>query len=504
MENFRLLLAVAFACGCGKAASTSSPDLTTPTTVTADAAVQGDTIFDPFSPLPDTSEGLTNLSNDLSALLENGALADACTHYFGGQTDRKTMLLCGKSMFFDQPFGTAGLPAPIAKYFAANFPDQLGLGFSKLGMIEDPRSADHLPLGLAPTTPTGSLANVAFTCASCHMTQLSDGRYSIGTPNHRWQYGKEILTVAVVPGIALGSSMASAHDPAAVALVQPILDAINANLLLKAQLVSTVISLASGASSGGASSAPAMSTENEHYYATWFPGTMDFIIQPLPYDDHVLTISKMLGIWDQPMDAEVQSSGMMNAMLAWTGDAHSLTAFINEFVVIGAGDVASWPVEKLQPLIEYVYSLRSPANPNPPPANQVAAGRKIFADSGCLSCHDGPRGSGKQLYDYSEIGTDSQMQYWLDSTGTATPCCGFTLIDGVSLNHQVKSPRLTGLWTLQRFLHNGSVASLEDLLCENGPRGDVTALAYGNGGHSFGCNLSSDDKASLIAYLRAH
>ncbi len=445
--------------------------------------------------MPDTSEGLTNLSSDLKAVLEGDALKDACTKYWKGATDRKSMLLCGKSMFFDQPFGTAGLSEKIAKFYSGNFPDQLGYGFSKIGGIEDPRRTDHMPIGLAPTNPSG---NVAFTCASCHFAQLPDGRYSVGAPNHNWQYGKEILTIGISAGLALGSSTPADHDPAAVAMIQPVLDKINSDIGVKLALVSTVAGLAG-------SNAPAISVQNEHYYATWNPGTMDFIIQPLPFDDDVLTISKIIGIWSQPTKDEISATGMESAMLAWTGDASSLTAFVKGFVVIGQGDVAAWPEDKLMPLVEYVYSLRAPSNPNPPDAVQVARGKQLFSDKGCISCHDGPRGSGKRLYSYSEIGTDSQMQYWLDASGDGKACCGFDLAGDVTLNRAIKSPRLAGMWALKRFLHNGSVSSLQELFCVNGPRMPITTPAYGNQGHDYTCNgLSADDKTALIAFLLAH
>jgi hypothetical protein len=37
----------------------------------------------------------------------------------------------------------------------------------------------------------------------------------------------------------------------------------------------------------------------------------------------------------------------------------------------------------------------------------------------------------------------------------------------------------------------------------NGPRGDVTEPAYGNGGHLYGCELSEVDRRALIAFLES-
>src|SRR5690348_11202756 len=81
---------------------------------------------DPFAPQPDTSEGLTNVSSDLEAVLEHGALATACSDYAAAPTDRKKRLLCGKAMFFYEGYGTVGVPTPLVDWLLANFPDEVG------------------------------------------------------------------------------------------------------------------------------------------------------------------------------------------------------------------------------------------------------------------------------------------------------------------------------------------------------------------------------------------
>src|SRR5262249_26094404 len=145
--------------------------------------------------------------------------------------------------------------------------------------------------------------------------------------NHNWQYGKEILMFTIATGMALGQ--AGNHDAAAAALVQPVVDKIQGDWGLRGTLVTTLLSMGNGMNQ-----APALSLDNEHNYATWKSGTIDFIIQPLPYDDEALTVSKMLGIWDQPMADEIASSGMEHAMLGWGGPAHTLVGLLKAFVVI--------------------------------------------------------------------------------------------------------------------------------------------------------------------------
>ncbi len=92
----KVVATTAFLAGCSQAASSVDKPDAQPASVTLPDAGPS---YDPFAPMPDTSEGLTNLSSDLKAVLEGDALKDACTKYWKGATDRKSMLLCGKSMF---------------------------------------------------------------------------------------------------------------------------------------------------------------------------------------------------------------------------------------------------------------------------------------------------------------------------------------------------------------------------------------------------------------------
>jgi len=449
----------------------------------------GGSVRDPFAALPDTAEGLTNVSADLDAVLERGALSDACTRWRAGGADRRTQLMCGKWMFFYEGFGTAGVPAVLPEVLIENFPDDIGPGFSKYGMVADPGSAKHLPLGMAPGAKLGNLDTLAFTCASCHFARLPDGRYAVGAANHAYQYGKQNLALAVFPLLAIMGSPAD-HDPDAIAAIQPLLDKVAADGALKLRLISALIPLA-----GASSMVPMFPREAEHHYARWPSGTMDFLIEPLPLNDRVHTISKISALWGLPRDDERTATGMAGAQLGWTGSTSSLMVFLRGFVELGGGKLADWPDDKLAPLAEYVYSLRTPAALTPPPAAEVARGRALFDSAGCNVCHDGPRGSGKRLYGFDEVGTDRAMEQWLAGPGFMPPAIA------EPLTRKLKSPRLTGAWAFTRFLHNGSVQSLEALLCMV-PRVGVTETAYGDAGHDFGCALPMAERQALVSFLK--
>jgi hypothetical protein len=461
-----------------------------------DAPDDAGVALDPFAELPDTSEGLTNVSADIEALLENGALDGACDRWEADPTDRRKKLMCGKSMFFYEDFDTGGVPAPLVDFATQNFPNEIGAGFERLGMVPDPYSTESRPLGLSPGPPLGSVESLVYTCAACHFGQLPDGRYAVGAANHRFEYGKQILAIAVMPQTVSPSFDPAEHHPAALAKVQPMVDRLEADRALRIRLLLELLPLL------GQANQPTFTYEMEGWYASWPAGTMDFLIAPLPLDDGVHTVSKILPLWDLPEPAEQQAYGMPHAMLAWTGGAQSLESFLDGFVKIGGGPPEDWPPERLEPLRDYIFSLRSPEPLTPPDASAVRRGRDAFATHGCADCHSGPRGSGTTTYTFEEIGTDDAMMYWGDPELTGQPCCG--LGDGsTELTHAIKSPRLAGIWAHGRFLHNGSLGSLDELFCLDGPRTSTTADALSTAGHEMTCDLARQDKVDLVAFLRS-
>jgi hypothetical protein len=452
---------------------------------------------DPLAPQLPEAVTLTDVSSDLDAVLEHGALADACTKYRAAASpDRRARLLCGKQMFFYESFGTVGIPAGLVEFFVKHLPEQVGAGYEKLGMVRDPSSGAGIPLGLAPSAPFGTAPALAYTCASCHFARMPDGRYAVGAPNHRFAYGTQVLGIALAPALVFGLSRPEDHAPEAVARVQPVVDAIRGSQELTNQLLGALLPLA------GAGMMPTMSRENERHYALWLDGTMDFIMEPLPLDDRVHTISRIPPLWGIPNEHEAAEARMTHGMLGWAANAPSVREFLRGFVALGGGPLGDWNDERLAPLADYVHALRAPANSTPPDETLAARGRALFAEAGCRACHGGPRGGGLRPYGYDEVGTDAAMSRWLNPVADGKACCGINLPDNITLSRGIKSPRLAGLWANLRLLHNGSVATLEDLFCMNGPRGQITEPAYGDAGHTFGCDLATEDKQALIAYLR--
>lgn len=452
---------------------------------------------DVFAPRPDTTEGLVNVSADLAELLEYGELEGSCDAYALNPSDRQLKLLCGKWMFFYEGFGTLGIPQPLMDWMGRNFPDEAGLAFSKYGLVQDPyvstvEQPRHLGVGVGASM--GSTPTLALTCANCHFGKMPDGRYAVGYPNLEYEYGTHMLSLFIgslkgVPGFNVAD-----HHPDAIEAVQPILDRFDADPWLGMGLLWNMLPMLLG----GVNDIPSLSYENEGLYASWLSGTMDFTMAPLPLEDGVHTISRILPLWGIPTVEEEAAYSMKSSMLAWTGAARSLNEFLEGFVVIGGGPTEEWGPDELSPLREYLESLDAPDPLLVGQTGSIEAGRQIFGAAGCQDCHAGPRGGGLKIFDFEEIGTDAALASWGDGDGDGELCCS---VDG-ELTGGIKAPRLSGAFALSRFLHNGSVSSLEQLLCLE-DRLESEAPPYANTGHLYGCELSSEEKADLLAFLRS-
>ena len=201
--------------------------------------------------------------------------------------------------------------------------------------------------------------------------------------------------------------------------LQPLIDAFDNDLGARIQLYAWMATMIG-------QEIPQFSVEAQQHYAKWQPGTMDFFIEPLPIDDGVHTVSKISALWGIPTEAEVQSSGMEHAMLGHTGNTRTLASFAMQFVTLGGGDADAWEPRDLEPLVAYIESLNAPDGPAQKD-DSVARGEDVFWETGCIACHDGPRGSGVHLYEFDEIGTDDAMRYWMDPEGDGTTIPGVDL-----------------------------------------------------------------------------
>ena len=167
------------------------------------------------------------------------------------------------------------------------------------------------------------------------------------------------------------------------------------------------------------------------------------------------------------------------------------------------------PDEALYALALYLYSLQPPPNPNPFD-DKARAGQRIFAREGCVACHTPPLYTNNKVTPARGYSPPPDQSTALDvlpvCVGT-DPNLALATRKGTGY---YKVPSLKGVWYRGHFLHDGSVASLEEMFDPDrikethvpggwSPPGIQTHAIKG---HEFGLNLDTTERAQLIAFLR--
>lgn len=165
--------------------------------------------------------------------------------------------------------------------------------------------------------------------------------------------------------------------------------------------------------------------------------------------------------------------------------------------------------EALYALALYIYSLDPPRNPNPFD-EKARAGQKIFGQEGCPTCHTPPLYTSNRLTLAQGFTPPKDKPAALDvlSTSVGTDP-GLALATRKGTGYY-KVPSLKGVWYRGHYLHDGSVASLEEMFDPdrlkpthvpggwNPPGVEARAIV----GHEFGLKLKPDERDQLIAFLR--
>jgi mono/diheme cytochrome c family protein len=165
------------------------------------------------------------------------------------------------------------------------------------------------------------------------------------------------------------------------------------------------------------------------------------------------------------------------------------------------------PDEALYALALYVYSLQPPPNPNPFDA-QAEAGQELFRRERCGRCHTPPLYTNNKLtlaLGFSPP-KDAAEDILHVSVGT-DPGLALKTRKGTGY---YKVPSLKGVWYRGRYLHDGAVGSLEEMfdpgrLHSDHVRGGFAPVGADSGaitGHEYGLDLSPQERAQLIAFLR--
>lgn len=165
--------------------------------------------------------------------------------------------------------------------------------------------------------------------------------------------------------------------------------------------------------------------------------------------------------------------------------------------------------EALYALALYIYSLEPPPNPNPRD-DKAADGEKIFGREGCTTCHTPPLYTNNKLTLAQGFTPPNDAPATLDilpiSVGTDP---GLALATRKGTGYY-KVPSLKGLWYRGHYLHDGSVATLEEMFDPDRVKETHTPGGWSLPGvktraikgHVFGLGLPPEERADLIAFLR--
>jgi len=167
------------------------------------------------------------------------------------------------------------------------------------------------------------------------------------------------------------------------------------------------------------------------------------------------------------------------------------------------------PDEALYALGMYLYSLEAPRNPNAFD-DRATAGQKIFAREGCPACHTPPLYTSNKLTLALGFSPPKDRPATLDvlpvSVGTDP---GLALATRKGTGYY-KVPSLKGVWYRGHYLHDGSVASLEEMFDPDrlkethvpGGWRPVGTKTHAIHGHEFGLKLGAEEREQLIAFVR--
>ena len=167
------------------------------------------------------------------------------------------------------------------------------------------------------------------------------------------------------------------------------------------------------------------------------------------------------------------------------------------------------PDEALYALALYIYSLEPPPNPNKTNARS-ASGAKIFEREGCGGCHTPPLYTNNRLTPALGFHPAKEHFQFLDIMPMSVKTDPGLALKTRKGTGYYKVPSLKGLWYRGRYLHDGSLTTLEEMFDPGRLKDDYVPSGFmpvgvksrAVNGHEFGLKLKQEDRSALIAFLR--
>ncbi len=423
-----------------------------------------------------------------------------------------------------------GLPMAIWKILPELFADKLPLvngeaakgiqGYEAFGMLS--QSGHILPVGI--TSKTIGFERQGLNCAICHTSSYRRSAKDIrqvvlGGPSSRFDTQGYLRFL-----------FASAKDPRFTAdAMMPLINRDNhlnpvERLLYRYLLIPQTRS--------------GILTQSSSYSwmegrPSWGPGRID-PFNPVKFrmlglaDDGTIGNSDMMPLWNM-----ANHDGFV---YHWDGLEKSLHETIIEGALGDGASLKSVNLPALQRVESFIGQVQPPAFPFPIDQVKATRGGKVFAGS-CASCHGTGGARTGTVIPIEEVATDpNRLRMWTKAAVDAYSAYA----DGYSFDFKNLQKQngyvavgLEGIWLRGPYLHNGSVPTLKALLSPpserptefvrgidiidpesvgfvssgteiegSGWRYDTRIQANGNEGHTYGVDLSTEEKLELLEFLK--
>lgn len=424
--------------------------------------------------------------------------------------------------------GTVGVPywlwKVLPEVFADKLPNRAGNGYERIGFTYDNPKGD-LPMGASKSNDW--VPRVGLNCATCHAGAYREApgaapKIVLGMPAHQMDlqaYARFLSACASDPRFNTATLIAAMQKHPEFGF----LDGVTYRLF------------AIGATRKG--------IQERDPRIAWFdkrppqgPGRVDtfnpykemFSAETNFNADTTVGTADLPSLWNQRM--------RRGLWLHWDGNNDSVDER-NKSAAIGAGATPkSIDLAALDRIANWILDLKPPSYP-PDRINAALAntGRPLYQQH-CASCHDVGQPKVGQTIDIAEIGTDPErlnsftpeLAKMMNTIGTGQ---SWRFSHFRKTNGYAGMP-LDGIWLRAPYLHNGSVPTLRALLLldprpatfyraydvydfqsvgfvSSGPESEKGGVLFntsdrgnGNGGHTYGQQLSVADREALLEFLK--
>ncbi|MEE9394247.1 MAG: cytochrome c [Planctomycetota bacterium] len=419
----------------------------------------------------------------------------------------------------------AGIPYWIWLVLPRIFPEHMPRagGYKAFGLVWE--EGQELPVGF--TKRTIGFPRVGNNCALCHVgtyrSKLDETpTVVIGAPGHSFRV-QEMLRFLV----------AAANDPrfTASTLLEEIQKETELSYLDKVLYRFVIIPRTKAALIEQGKKLDWMNDNPE-----WGPGRDDAFNLP-KYALANMTVDGSAGACDFNSVWNMKARTGSNKYLNWCGESPSLrSVVIDSALGVGAQPDSEFS-DHAKRIEDFMNNLAPP--PYPFEINQPLAtrGGALYSEH-CARCHEPGQALTNTVISLDEIQTDPERerawsQFAADTFNEVVDDMGFKGREPVIKQTGYLSSPLDGIWMRAPYLHNGSVPNLRELLkipenrvskfyrgfdvydsqdvgfvCK-GPDAkregwlhDTKTRGDGNQGHSYGSELSEDQKSALIEFLK--